>query len=152
MSLSPVCKVMETLVRDAICNHLDKNNLICDQQHGFRARRSCSTQLLKVINDLSESMDNRHLLDVIYLDYRKAFNRVPHQRLLKKLHAYRIRGNILQWINALIIGKTHQQTKVTLGRSHQWNITRKCVRTDSVPNIHERFARRYKKYIATLCR
>ena len=88
-------KILETIVTDQIMSHLKENNMLSDQQHGFSRGRSCCTRLLEVINDWSESSDRGHPLEAIYLDYRKAFESVPHHRLLEKLSKYGIKGKIL---------------------------------------------------------
>ena len=67
-------------------------------QHGFIGGRSCTTNLLEVIDFWTKILDEGHALDVIYLDFSKAFDTVPHQRLLRKLSDYGIRGNVLGWI------------------------------------------------------
>ena len=92
------CKILESVIRDAIVEHMNDYNLYSDCQHGFRKRRSCVTQLLHVMEDLSLLVENGCDIDVIYFDFRKAFDQVPHQRLLSKLASYGIAGNILQWI------------------------------------------------------
>ena len=74
---STIGKLLETLVRNAIQDHLVCNKLMCDEQHGFRSGRSCSTQLLEVINDWSQAIDDGDTVDTVYLDYRKAFDSVP---------------------------------------------------------------------------
>ena len=73
-------------------------NLSNDCQHGFRKGRSCTTQLLQVMEDFTVYIDNGHLIDVIYFDFRKAFDQVPHRRLLYKLLSYGFTGNLLGWI------------------------------------------------------
>ena len=73
-------------------------NLYSDCQHGFRKRRSCVTQLLHVMEDLSLLVENGCDIDVIYFDFRKAFDQLPHQRLLSKLASCGIAGNIIKWI------------------------------------------------------
>ena len=75
---------MEKLVRDQLLEHLESNNLLTPHQHGFRKGRSCTTQLLEVTNDWSTALDAKDIVDCIYLDYRKAFDSVPHTRLLAK--------------------------------------------------------------------
>ena len=95
---SAVCKIMETMIRDEIREHMEDQELFSQDQHGFRQGRSCNTQLLEAIHDWTNSIEEGHPVDVIYLDYRKAFDSVPFERLLKKLHAYGVRGKVLLWI------------------------------------------------------
>ena len=103
MSLtSIVCKVFEKLVRDHLVNHMEVNKLFNENQHGFRSQRSCVTQLLEVIEEWYEVLDNGGCVDAVYLDFQKAFDTVPNQRLLNKLHSYGIRGKILNWVGELL--------------------------------------------------
>ena len=95
---SAVCKLIETIIRDEIVNDVENQNLLSPAQHGFRSHMSCSTQPIEVIHDWAHSLDDNTPVDSIYLDYRKAFDSVPFERLLAKLHAYGIRGKIHQWI------------------------------------------------------
>ena len=95
---SAVCKIMETMIRDEIREHMEDQELFSQDQHGFRQGRSCNTQLLEAIHDWTNSIEEGHPVDVIYLDYRKAFDSVPFERLFKKLHAYGVRGKVLLWI------------------------------------------------------
>ena len=81
--------------------HLEENNLIDYKQHGFRHGRSTLTNLLTYMETLTEAMDCQEPVDVNYLDCRKAFDTVPHARLLIKLRAYGISGKILNWIKKL---------------------------------------------------
>ena len=87
------CKLMETFVRDAIMNHLKDNNLLSKYQDGFVQGKSCATQLLACIDTWTRVLDEGGNLDIIYLDFQKTFDTVPHQRLLQKLYAYGIQGN-----------------------------------------------------------
>ena len=93
---------MEKIVRDEILSHMNSNNLISVYQHGFRKGYSCITQLLESIEDWSDSIDNGMDVDVIYLDFKAAFDKVPYQRLLKKLWGYGIRGNIYNWVKSFL--------------------------------------------------
>ena len=85
-------KVLEKLVRDEIISHMETNNLFSTAQHGFIKERSCSTQLLELTEELTEALDSSEDIDIIYLDFRKSFDKVPHKRLLKKLWGYGIQG------------------------------------------------------------
>ena len=73
------------------------NKLYTECQHGFRKHQSCVTQLfLKVMEDFTLMLENRETIDVVYLDYKKAFDSIPHERLLAKLGAYGVTGSILK--------------------------------------------------------
>ena len=85
---STVSKIMkQSLEFPEIVSHLEGNNLISPDQHGFRSGRSCITQLMESIHDWVDSLERKQPVDVVYLDYKKAFDSVPHERLLVKLHA-----------------------------------------------------------------
>ena len=62
---------------------MDENNLFSKAQHGFVTGRSCSTQLLELMKELTEILDSNEDVDMIYLDFSKAFDKVQHKRLLK---------------------------------------------------------------------
>ena len=64
------------------------NNLFAKSQHGFISGKSCVTQLLEFLEDISEALGEGDDVDVIYLDFWKAFDKVPHLRFLKKLWAF----------------------------------------------------------------
>ena len=93
-----VCKIMEKLVRVKIVQHLSKFNLISRDQHGFVKGRSCSTQLLEVLDAWTEALDDGGCVDVIYMDFQKAFDTVPHRRLIQKVSAHGIEGRLLGWL------------------------------------------------------
>ena len=71
---------MEMIISDKIAEHLEEQDLINKAQHGFR--RSCSTQLFEVIHDWADAIEDKKQVGVIYLDYKKAFDSVPFERLL----------------------------------------------------------------------
>lgn len=95
---SVVCKVMESLVRDAIVEHLAQHQLIRSSQHVFTAGRSCLTNLLEYMEELTKLIDEGKAVDLIYLDFSKAFNLVGHQRLLATVEGLCIRGKVLAWL------------------------------------------------------
>ena len=74
------------------------SSTIKDSQHGFRRGRSCLTNLLEFLDKVTRSVDSGDNIDIIYLDFAKAFDKVPHHRLIKKLEAHGIGGNVLTWI------------------------------------------------------
>ena len=91
---SVVCKVLEHIVHSSIMSHFDRWNILSDSQHGFRKRSSCETQLIETIEDIARHLSDGSQADVILLDFKKAFDKVPHSRLLNKLDFYGVRGNI----------------------------------------------------------
>ena len=93
---------MESIIKDHVLNHLSTNNLLSSHQFGFIPDRSCSTQLLLLLDYLTSHLDNGYFIDVIYLDFQKAFDTVPHQRLLQKLISFGIHGNVLKWIESFL--------------------------------------------------
>ena len=115
---SVVGKIMESLIRDQLVEHMMTNNLFCDAQHGFVPGRSCMTQLLISLERWTELLDGGDPVDVIYLDFRKAFDTVPHRRLLKKLEAYGIKGRLLTWIKNFLSGR--RQRVVVNGKLSTW--------------------------------
>ena len=116
---SLVCKLMETFVKDAILTHLLENNLLSPKQFGFLSGRCTTTQLLNYLDKCMGKMVNGEVVDCIYLDFAKAFDTVPHKRLLNKLKAYGITGAMLTWIQAFLTGRTH--TVVVNGVSSETN-------------------------------
>jgi hypothetical protein len=74
-------------------------------QHGFRSKRSCETQLVISIQDLAKSLADGTQIDIILLDFSKAFDKVPHQRLIHKLNYYGIRDKNLNWITDFLGNK-----------------------------------------------
>ena len=83
ISLTSICcKVMEHVVLSHMAKHLAKNNIIIDQQHGFRQRFSCETQLITTIHDWAKSINVRSQTDAILLDFSKAFDSVPPSKAI----------------------------------------------------------------------
>ena len=96
------CKVMEHLILSHVSKHLASNNILTDAQHGFRQGLSTSTQLSSIVHDWSSVLQKRSQVDVVFLDFQKAFDRVPHHRLCMKLQYYGISGDSLNWIMSFL--------------------------------------------------
>jgi len=119
VSLTSVCcKMMESLLRDDIVQHLRDNHLISDSQHGFVNRRSCTTNLLEYLEVMTKTVDEGGKADVLYLDFAKAFDKVPHQRLLKKMEAAGIAGHTLEWVRNWL--KDRKSRVVVNGKKSTW--------------------------------
>ena len=110
---SVICKVLESVVRNSIVTHMIKHKLFNDKQHGFVPGRSCITQLLLVLDKWTELLDAGDPIDVVYLDFAKAFNTVPHLRLLEKLKSYGIGGEVYNWIKDFLHNRK-QRVKIRL--------------------------------------
>ena len=85
---SQIIKILESIVFDSIHKLLANHNLINPHQHGFVPRKSCLTNLLESFQDWIYSVDGGFGVDIVYLDYKKAFDSVSHCRLLHKLEGY----------------------------------------------------------------
>ena len=97
---SQICKVMESVLRDALLYHLDNHKLIRNSQHGFRKGFSCATNLLVFLEEITMNIDGKHNVDTVYFDLAKAFDTVPHRKLLSKLRAHGVDGLVYSWIEA----------------------------------------------------
>ena len=78
------CKVMESIIKDGVVNYLLRYRLIKSSQHGFMSNKSCTTNLLKFLEKITNIVDGGYAANIVYLDFSKAFDKVPHTRLLKK--------------------------------------------------------------------
>ena len=87
---------------------MERHSILNDCQHGFRAQRSCETQILTLYHELAASLDKKIQTDMIILDFSKAFDRVSHQRLLNNVHHCGIRGTTYQWITLFLNSRTQQ--------------------------------------------
>ena len=96
---SQVCKIMESLIRGNLLRHVENFNLQTEHQHGFTRNKSCLSNLLETLEAWTEALDHGYGVDAVYLDYMKAFDRVPHKRLMEKLHGYGIHGKAHTWIS-----------------------------------------------------
>ena len=119
---SVVCKVMEGFIKKSLYNHLIDNNILCNEQFGFVSKRNTITQLLVTLNDWMADLDSNSPIDAAYMDFRKAFDSVPHQRLITKLKGYNIDGQILNWITSFLTNRT-QYVKINNSSSCNLNVT-----------------------------
>ena len=79
------CKIMEGIIRDHIIEHMKLNKMFSDKQFGFISGRSTTLQLLNVLTIWSEILDEGGTIETIFCDFMKAFDKVPHQKLLYKI-------------------------------------------------------------------
>jgi len=115
---SVIIKLLESIVKDALLSHLSQHSILSGNQHGFIPRRSCCTQLLSALNDWTSAMDQGFSTDVIYFDFSKAFDSVPHTRLLNKLKGYGVDGKLLEWFRCFLVDR-YQRVQVN-GSLSSW--------------------------------
>ena len=107
ISLTSVpCKIIEHIIYNHIMDFLDANHFFHPSQHGFRKGFSCETQLAMFVHDLHVNLDSNLQTDAIFLDFSKAFDKVPHERLLLKLAALHLNADILAWIKAFLSNRS----------------------------------------------
>ena len=99
-----LCKVYEKFVRKHILNHVERKINI--NQHGFVNKKSCFSNLLETVDAVIELLEAGHPVDVFYFDFCKAFDSVPHYRLLTKLENYGITGSTLEIICDFLSGRS----------------------------------------------
>ena len=115
---SVLCKVMEGILKDALTKHLFQNKILNASQHGFMQKKSCLTNLVEYLEVLTKLVDEGHSVDVVYLDFSKAFDKVPHARLMDKLAACGVGGKFLGWIKAWLSNR--KQRVVLNGHTSEW--------------------------------
>jgi len=109
---SILCKVMEGLIREVMMQYLVSNNLLASQQHGFVPKKACVTNLLETIDSVTSELASGRPVDLVYLDFSKAFDTVPHKRLLLKLAAYGIDDQLCAWVRDFL---SNRKQRVVMG-------------------------------------
>ena len=109
---------METFIRDALNKHLELHELIHQSQHGFVSKKSCLTNLLEFLEFVSDHVDKGLPVDAIYLDFKKAFDKVPHSRLMLKVGGCGVGGRVYDWIKNWLNGR--EQRVILNGKYSDW--------------------------------
>ena len=115
---SVICKLLERLIKGHMVDFLVKHKLLNSSQHGFLKARSCLTNKLCFLEEITKWIDVGSPVDIIYLDFQKAFDKVPHQRLLLKLKAHGIGDSTTDWIEQWLTGR--RQRVVVDGEVSNW--------------------------------
>ena len=116
---SVVCRVLERVIKVGMVEFLEEYKIILKSQHGFTKNRSCLTNLLEFLNYVTDKVDRGKPVDILYLDFSKAFDKVSHQRLIFKLWKVGIRGDLLEWIRNWLLGR--KQREVLNGEKSSWH-------------------------------
>ena len=117
--LTCICsKLMEYMIVSQVRDHFDEYSILSDYHHGFRSKRSCKTQLLTLTQELHEHLEEKSQIDMTMIDFLMAFDKVPHQRLMRKLWKYGVRGTTRSWIKAFLTNRL--QRVVVDGEFSSW--------------------------------
>ena len=103
--LHVLCKIMESIIQDYIMSHFHNNNFFSQKQFRFIKGRSTTIQLLHIMDILTECLEQDGQMDVIYTDLEKAFNKIPHKRLISILSSYRLNKELIELITAVLINR-----------------------------------------------
>ena len=121
-------KSSSILMRQSILNYLDAHKILVDCHHGLRAKCSCETQLLTLSHELAYNLHKGIQTNLIILDFSKAFDKVPHNKLLMKMENYGIRGNTWRWVRSFLSDRNRfywmVKSQVKSTTSSQWCTTR----------------------------
>jgi len=115
---SQVSKIFEAIVRDVLVSHLENNDLLMNTQHCFRKGKSCLSNLLVFLDKVTTCVEDGDDIDVIYLDFAKAFDKVQHQHLLLKLRDHGIGDKVVNWISSWL--SQRQQRVCINGEQLTW--------------------------------
>ena len=118
--MSVICKLLERLIKDhkIMVDFLVRHRLLNSSQHGFLKARSCLTNMLYFLEEITKWIDEGSPVDIIYLDFQKAFDKVPHQGLLLKLKAHGIGDGVIDWIEQWLTDR--RQRVVVDGEISNW--------------------------------
>ena len=103
---SHIIKVFERVLVCKIVDYLETKGSLNDNQHGFGRKRSCLSQLLIHHQALIDTLENRKIADVVYLDFAKAFDKVDHGVLMSKICEMGLGGTLLRWIYQFFFSRT----------------------------------------------
>jgi len=127
---SIIGKILEKLIKAHVESHLLSKNIIKISQHGFMKSRSCLTNLLICQNAIVQKIDEGSSVDVIYLDLQKAFDKVPHGKLISKMKSMGIVGKVAVWIEQWL--KDRKQRVVINGSDSGWTDVKSGVPQGSI--------------------
>lgn len=111
-------KILEHIIVHNIMNFVEQNNILCKEQHGFRKQRSCISQLIGLMDDITNCRDRGKQVDMVVMDFAKAFDKVSHSLLCYKLQHYGIQGDINRWIRSFLADR--RQAVVVDGTSSSY--------------------------------
>ena len=102
------CKIMETIIKNQLMSYLSDNTLISSAQHAFISKHSTASNMIESTREWSVAISNKQTVDVVYIDFQRAFDSVVHSKLLIKLGTFGISGKLLNWVSAFIHNRTQR--------------------------------------------
>ena len=114
---SVICKLLERLIKDHMVDFLGRHKLLNPSGQGFLKAKSCLTNMLCFLEEITKWIDKVSPVDIIYLDFQKASDKVPHQRLLLK-SLYGIGDGIIDWIEQWLTDR--RQCVILDGEDSNW--------------------------------
>jgi hypothetical protein len=117
---SVACKLLERIIYGHVMSHLQRHSILTNLNHGFRAGFSCETQLVVTLHDLCRNFEQKAQTDIAILDFSKAFDTVPHSKLLEKLSSYGITGTLHEWLTSFL---TKRRMKVVVEGQYSEEVT-----------------------------
>jgi hypothetical protein len=133
--LSILGKLMKSIITDNIVSYLEENSLSGNTEHGFRHHWSCLTNFLLFFHIIMQIHDRKSPLDIIYLDFQIAFDKVQHRRLISKIKSIGIRGHTNNWIQSWL---SNRKRRVALnGNCSKWaNATSEVLQWSVLGPLH----------------
>ena len=119
--ISHLCKLFERIIVKKLTAYLGEADLYNTGQHGFRKGRSCLSQLIEHHQKVLTALEQHEGVDVVYLDFAKAFDKVDYDILLRKLKSIGVCGKLLRWLGDFLIGRK-QSIKVSGHLSTEGNV------------------------------
>jgi hypothetical protein len=103
---SVVCKQMEHIIAGYLRNVWETSGWLYEGQHGFRPGYSCKSQVVMVCQDIADALDEGVRTDAIVIDFPKAFDLVPHDRLLMKIVETGVDLRVVVWVKEFLLGRS----------------------------------------------
>jgi len=97
---------MEHVISSYLRHVWDKNDWLYEEKHGFRPGYSCESQVITVCQDIADSVNNGDRIDAIVIDFSKAFDLVPQDRLLMKIAISGVDTRVVAWAREFLMGRT----------------------------------------------
>ena len=111
-------KILETIIKNRMMIDLEEGKILIEEQHGFRSERSTTSNLIEFYNEVTKDIDNKHAVDILFFDLSKAFDTVPHTKLIEKLRMLKLNVKIVDWIEDYLTGR--KQRVIVRGGASEW--------------------------------